>query len=391
MASNYVHILPDARFADDFISTLTALFGEQSHHQFYSKSAGPLQKVTYNAHRLSHLPADDHELQKWMESLSADTELVVHYLDARTSRCLLNSSLKARLGWVFWGADFYSSCSDQDYILPATRTIFPLPIGQRISAFAKNPVLRGIDKWYYRSVKLGQRHKLLQGVLHKLTHIYHYNSFEIDLIKKEYKTSAIQVPFMYPRFFTVSTFDQEKIRNQTEEHASNSVNVMLGNSASPYLNHLDGLKMLPTTSNLNVTLPLSYGNRAYNQLLQEKLEGIDSPALTILNDYLAAEEYYKLLSRMHLYISPSIRSIGMGNITTMLALGKSVVLFPNNPGSAYLKRCGFHVEDLHNDLSVSSFDHFANQVPQKANQELAQKLFSKEAIERNYTSIFASY
>lgn len=390
MASTFVHILPDARFADDFISTLTALFGEQSHHQFYSKSAGPLQKVIYNVHQLSQLPADDRELQKWMESLSADTELVVHYLDTRTSRCLVNSSLKARLGWVFWGADFYSSCSDQDYILPKTRAIFPLPIGQRISAFAKKPLLRGLDKWYYRSVKLGQRHKLLQGVLHKLTHIYHYNSFEIDLIKKEYKTSATQVSFMYPRFFTVSTFDQEKIRDQTDDQPVGSVNAMLGNSASPYLNHLDGLDILSAASRLKITLPLSYGNQAYNQLLQEKLKEKAGPNLTILNDYLAAEEYYNLLSRMHLYISPSIRSIGMGNITTMLALGKSVVLFPNNPGSAYLKQCGFHVEDLHYDLPVSSFEEFANQVPIKTNQDLAQKFFSKEAIERNYRSIFAS-
>jgi len=391
MASTFVHILPDARFADDFISTLTTLFGEQSHHQFFSKSTDPLKKVTYNAHRLSPLPASDSDLRKWMESLSADTELVVHYLDARTSRCLVSSSLKARLGWVFWGADFYSTCSDQDYILPKTREIFPLPIGQRVSAFAKKPLLRSFDKWYYRSIKLTKRQKLLQGVLKNLTHIYHYNSFEIDLIKKEYQTSAIQVPFMYPRFFTVSTFDQQKVNTKTHQQVSGFINILLGNSASPYLNHLDGLDMLPPASNLKVTLPLSYGNPAYNQLLQSKLDKNHGHELHILDQYLAAEEYYNLLSGMHLYYSPSIRSIGMGNITTMLALGKAVVLFPNTPGSAYLKQCGFQIEDLHQDLPVTSFEKFADQVPNTSNQDLARELFSKEAIERNYKSIFGSY
>lgn len=390
MATNFVHILPDARFADDFISALTSLFGEKSHHQFFSKSDKPLQKITYNAHKLSPLPTNDQELQRWMESFGGDTEIVVHYLDTRTSRSLVNSNLKARLGWVFWGADFYSSCNDQDYILPQTRTIFPLPIGQRNSAFAKNPLLRRIDKWYYRSVKLNQRHNLLQLVLNKMTHIYHYNSFEIDLIRKEYKTSATRVPFMYPRFFTVSTFDQKKINNLSVDQDNDTIHALLGNSASPYLNHLDGLDLLPDASGLHVTLPLSYGNPTYNQILQEKLKGQASRGTTILDQYLAAEDYYNLLSRMHLYISPSIRSIGMGNITTMLALGKSVLLFPNNPGSAYLKQCGFHIEDLHRELSVSSLERIAQQVPHTANQDLAQKLFSKEAIERNYKSIFSS-
>jgi len=325
-----------------------------------------------------------------MESLPADTELVVHYMDARTSRCLVNSSLQASLGWVFWGADFYSSCSDRDYILPETRSIFPLPIGQRFSAFAKSPILRGFDQWYYRTIKLNQRRKLLQGVLKKLTHIYHYNSFEIDLIKKEYTTSAIQVPFMYPRFFTVSTFDQQKIATTSQDSTSGTIHALLGNSASPYLNHLDGLDILPADTDITITLPLSYGNSAYNQALKSCLKKQESQTLHILGQYLAAEEYYNLLARMHLYISPSIRSIGMGNITTMLALGKSVLLFPNNPGSAYLKQCGFHIDDLHPGLSRSSFKQIANKVPNTHNQDLARELFSKDAIERNYKSIFAS-
>lgn len=391
MATSFVHILPDARFADDFISTLSSLFGEQSHHQFFSKTAGPLQKVTYNAGKLTPLPADDYEVQKWMESLSADTELVVHYLDARTGHCLLQSDLKASLGWVFWGADFYSSCDEQDYILPKTRSIFPLPIGQRVPAFAKKPILRKLDHWYYRTIKLRQRQKLLQGILRKLTHIYHYNSFEIDLIRRTYKTTANQVPFMYPRFFTVSTFDQQKVDSQSDQHSADTITILLGNSASPYLNHLDGLDLIPAEDKVHVTVPLSYGNPAYTESLHKNLKNYNGPDLSVLDQYLAAEDYYNLLSRMHLYLSPSIRSIGMGNITTMLALGKSVVLFPNNPGSAYLKECGFHIEDLHHDLSVSSLERFALQVPHTANQELAHKLFSKEAIERNYTSIFASY
>ncbi len=107
-----------------------------------------------------------------------------------------------------------------------------------------------------------------------------------------------------------------------------AVNIIVGNSATPTNHHEEVFNMLQHYANCNIRIycPLSYGNVRYGETVSELGKKIFGDKFNPILDFMDKKEYMKFLAKMDIGIFYNDRQQAMGNIYSMLKLGKKVFL-----------------------------------------------------------------
>lgn len=326
---------------------------------------------------------------KWFTKIDPDDRIIIHLLDLKTSVLIGLMGKRKKIAWVFWGSElFHNSGLDFNLQLPETKKILPNIYLDTAGRFKKIKIIKWIDALL---VKIADRIKyaIFHSAITKVDYIYHYNQYDIELLSSRTPFRGKQVNFMYPRLVDFETHFEDMNLSKPE---NDQINILVGVSSSPSNNHVDIFKMLPKSERVHVWVTMAYGGRNpyRNEVLSigEALFGNNFHPIT---HFMPKQEYLDFIVEMDLIIHGSLRSFGMGNITTQLAMSKSLCLMDNNPCSNFLLDEGFYIRRLKNNdsLTLEEILHLIKDSRFYDNAALARRRFANKYVTRNYEDIFS--
>lgn len=240
--------------------------------------------------------------------------------------------------WWAWGYDLYSpgpfgikdSFINIHSFLPLTQKQINkcYSFRERIKYFVAKKVMEIVFPYYKK--KILQRVDYFQPVL-----------------QGEFMLMKFNKGFHAHEFYTTSSnsplISCEK-RNQLNKEGS----IIIGNSASPYNNHIDVWKEIKSfiPKDRQIIVPLSYGEKKYGDTVKKVIMEDNDNAL-FLEKYIPNNEYMKLLGECSYAVYGSLRQHATGNIFNALAMGIKVFL----PKQSY-----FFKWLIKNDFTVFSIE-----------------------------------
>lgn len=244
-------------------------------------------------------------------------------------------------------------------------------------------VIWGGDLYDYRMTKFENKSKIKERLkellIPRLGNIITDNEGDYELAQKWYDARGKwHKCFMYP-----SNLYKKLPRTQISH---NSINILLGNSATSTNNHIDALKKLSCykDENIKIYCPLSYGNENYAKEIERIGEEMFGIKFISLRKFMPSNDYINFLTEIDIAIFNNNRQQAMGTIRTLLGLGKKIYLNRSTTSSKYLEKKG---------LKVFSFENFSlkTHFPEKENNiAIIKSSFSKKNLKNCLANIFCS-
>jgi len=168
---------------------------------------------------------------------------------------------------------------------------------------------------------------------------------------------------------------------------ANTINIQIGNSADPQNRHLEVLEKLSKYKdhNLKIIVPLSYGNKNYAEEVIQKGREIFGNKFEPLTDFIPFEKYLDLLGQIDIAIFNHRRQQAMGNIVTLLGLGKKVYIRNDITTWELFKKLGIEIYNIE-ALNIDLIDK--NMAIE--NKRKIKSYFSKENAKKQLENFFAS-
>ena len=246
-------------------------------------------------------------------------------------------------------------------------------------------VIWGKDLYYYKLLKKKRfyhriyeffRKKVFKRIKHIVTHVYG----DALLAKKWYQVEAQwHECFMYPNNLYSPT-------KMSKVDKNNEIYVMVGNSADPSNNHLDVFKqMLPWLNDITkVFVPLSYGDKAYAQIVDSKGAELLSDKFFPIYELMDYDKYIEFLMTIDVAIFGHKRQQAMGNITTLLGMQKKIYIRDDITSWSFFSNLGIKLFNLNNLASDNEFS-----IDDKLNNEkIIKTYFSSENLKLQLMRLF---
>ncbi|WP_309499589.1 TDP-N-acetylfucosamine:lipid II N-acetylfucosaminyltransferase [Sulfurovum sp.] len=244
--------------------------------------------------------------------------------------------------WVMWGGDLYS------HVL-SSKTI-----GNAFGRHRKKTVIRrivGLITYIKGDYELAQKWYGAQGEYYEC--------------------------FMYPSNL------YKEYGMKPKEHST--ITIQVGNSADPTNNHIEVFNKLEKYKykDIKIIVPLSYGNQDYAKEVIEQGKKIFGVKLVPLTEFIPFDKYLDILSNIDIAIFNHNRQQAMGNIITLLGLGKKVYMRHDITPWKMFEDTGINVFDVSNvKIDLLSED------TKKQNQQKVKEYFSKENYLRQLDKLF---
>jgi len=332
MQNKILHIMVLDKFLPPFIDFIIKHFDSRSH-----------QFVFIGKPRYDYGLTKDHPIE-WISGKSkyfilisamySAEKIILHGLwSERILQMLyLQPWLLKKCYWVMWGGDFY----------------FP------------------------------EKHSWIKKqVIKRMGHFITYIKGDYELVQKWYGAKgAYHECFMYPS----NLYKEYDIK--PKEHST--INIQLGNSADPTNNHIEIFQNLTKCKDVNIQIftPLSYGNEAYAKMVILKGKEHFGEKFIPLTEFMPLEKYLEFLSDIDIAIFAHKRQQAMGNIITLLGLGKKVYMRSDITPWELFKNIDVKVYDVEN-INVDTINDDVKQ----HNQNRIKEHFSKENYLRQLSQL----
>ena len=326
-----IHILTRDKFANGYIRFMILQFKELDHVFFTRKDATGLYKIVPPA------GCELHEIDGIREIVSKDEYLemcqkaeklvisgVFGICDIDGLQGLIEKKMLHKTYFHFWGGDFYCYRERQD---------------------STNSFVRRFLLFYAFREAAGL----------------------IFLIDGEYEKFKTITGISNRHFVAPMPGDPDKrvdfaaLRNQFIKN-DDVVNIIVGNSATPTNHHEEVFYMLQHYANCNIKIysPLSYGNVKYGETISELGNKMFGDKFKPIFDFMDIDEYLKFLTKMDIGIFYNDRQQAMGNISSLLKLGKKLFLRTKTSMWANFLNKGYKVYDagVLGDLSFEELTFF---------------------------------
>lgn len=324
----------DKKFVLPFIDFVGEYF-DRGEHRFIVHGGAQVDDMPQD-NGIIHYPSLLKSALPVMAEIRAARKVILHGLFSSHLLYLLMLQpwLLKKCYWTIWGGDLYIHQTDaQDW------------------RHIKN-------EWCRRFV--------ISRLGHFVTHIHG----DYELARKWYGARGQwHECFMYPS----NLYREYPITPKPHE----GINILLGNSATPSNNHLDALEKLRpfADENIRIYCPLSYGDAAYGDQIATAGRVIFGEKFIPLHDFMPFDKYLELLAVIDIAVFNHNRQQGMGNITTLLGLGKKVFIRNTITTWGALQGLGVDIFDAKKiDIQPLS------PISVIKNQELVKNYFSPEAL-----------
>lgn len=261
--------------------------------------------------------------------------VVLHSLHSQVAVLLaMNPWLPKKCYWMIWGGDLYR------YQRPA--------VG-----------LRG------RLVEMSRR-----LTIRRLGNLVTYVPGDVELARGWYGARGRHIEcLMYPSNLYKAL--------QVPERRAAKRTLLVGNSATPSNRHeyVFGLLSSLRLEGWRIVVPLSYGETAYADKISSLGLKLFGERFEPLREFLPLEQYLKLLSEVDIGVFAHDRQQGMGNIITLLGMGKTIYMDPEVSSFELLAGKGIEVKSVH-DLTLTTLSpEIARQ-----NERAVSDYFSRERL-----------
>lgn len=165
----------------------------------------------------------------------------------------------------------------------------------------------------------------------------------------------------------------------------NKVTLLIGNSADPSNNHDEIFYHLSQIKDHNIKLvcPLSYGDSDYALKVAQTGKKLFGDAFNPILDFIPFNDYLTMLSEIDIAVFAHKRQQGMGNIITLLGLGKKVYLREDVTSCDTFAELGIRVFAI-DDLNLTPID---SEVSNK-NMQIIRDNFTDAVLVKGWKSIF---
>jgi len=328
-----LHIMTLDKFLPPFIKFVEQYF-DTSEHKFVFINNEEYKFGLQKNVAIEFLNTDE-ELQKVFEYMKNATKIILHGLwRPRIEIFLLqNQELLKKSYWVMWGGDFY----------------FPKKQTQ-------------------------EKHQLIQ----KMGYLVTGTLGEIEYVRKHYNATGKHIE----AFVYISNLYKE-ISSSSKQ--SKTINILIGNSANPTNHHKEILDKLIKYKDKDIALhmPLSYGDFNYAEEIMQYAYQQFGTKFHPITDFMGIDEYNALLSTIDIALFNHNRQQGMGNIITLLGLGKKVYM-----RSDVTTWQMFHSNDIVlYDVKDITLDLISDKTSLK-NQKNVRALFSAKNFKKQLTKLF---
>lgn len=204
---------------------------------------------------------------------------------------------------------------------------------------------------------------------------------DYELAKKWYGAKGKHhYSFMYPSNLYKDIEISHEINNR-------KLYIQVGNSADSSNNHIEILNKLKALgrNDFQIIVPLSYGEKEYAKKVIKVGTKMFGENFTPLEDFIPLNEYLNLLSEIDIAIFNHDRQQALGNITTLIGLGKTIYMKSDITSTQFLRSMGiqlFDVENIVEDLPVLSENAI------QKNRNIIKSRFSEEELVKDLKKIF---
>ena len=267
--------------------------------------------------------------------LNSSRKIIIHGLWSQVFNMILfvQPWLLQKSYWVMWGGDFY---------------------------FPKK------QSWIKRQV------------IKNMKHFITYLKGDYELVQQWYGAKGkYHECFMYPS----NLFKEYDIK----ERENNGINIQVGNSADPTNNHLKILEKLfqYKEEDIRIYVPLSYGDQDYANAVVKKGKELFGDKFIPMTEFIPFEKYLEFLGEVRIAVFAHDRQQAMGNIITLLGLGKKVYLNSNTVQWNFFTKHQIEVYDV-NEITLKQLDILS----EHKNKKKIQQLFSTETLVLGLKEIF---
>ena len=162
-------------------------------------------------------------------------------------------------------------------------------------------------------------------VIKRIKHFITYLKGDFEYVKKWYGAKGeYHECFMYPSNLYKQNNLKEKTNNPT-------LNIQVGNSANPTNNHVEVFKILLKYKNKDIKIytPLAYGDKNYANSVISTGKKLFGDKFIPITKFIPMNEYLNFLGDIDIAIFAHKRQQAMGNIITLLGLGKKIYIRNN--------------------------------------------------------------
>jgi len=187
--------------------------------------------------------------------------------------------------WVIWGADLYNH------------------------RFAHHDLMWQVKEFSRRIV------------IKRIGHLITYVEGDADLARQWYGARGQHHEcLMYPS----NLYKDYEVPAKTDS----TTRIQIGNSADPGNEHFEMLKMLEVYKNEDIRIyaPLNYGPEEHARKVAQAGSKMFGSKFVAITEFMPLEDYIEFLGRIDIAIFNHRRQQAMGNIITLLGLGKKVFL-----------------------------------------------------------------
>ncbi len=352
-----IHLFDDEKFVDTTINKFEKLAAGKNRYLVFSNSQ--ILKYPKRLDKIEILTDKWYKLD--FNSIFKDCDLlVIHYLTPLKSYILKKTPKNVKVLWIAWGGDAYTNFKKFPAFEAETKKI----VTESFKIKIRNTFLYDIYFMLKYGVKVLNKEK---KALSKIDYVATVLPPEFELIKKEFSLNAEYVKFSYDSLNYI--LKSKLVFNLGE-------NILIGNSATAYNNHLDIFKKIK--SNNKLIVPLNYGDKAYRDIICNEGFKIYGSNFKPIFDFLEFNEYEALVRSCNSMVMYHIRQQGLGNILLGLFIGIRVYLNTKSVTYEYLTRIGFLIFNLDDHIEFLGIE--LKEPEKRINNQLVKEYWGEDKI-----------
>lgn len=363
MSYRLLHIMPDEKVIDTFVSLMEEVYPGESLFAVYGKSPEP-QRVQPSPN-VVYFRLGSRAFRHFLRNTSSFSRVILHSVD--TQRDLLALRHPDITG-LFWGADLYESLLAHKgfKIYIDEEAVWRVRAG-KIPIFLYKAAIAVRDNVYYRRER---------SLLNRLSRLG-AQSCDRELFYQyfpQYHFKTLTPGFTY--------YPIEKMIDPTQmDSVCSGSNIWVNNSPAPNGNHVSVYQLLSSfTSNFKVITPLSYGDPRFMRYFEEQGRALLGDRFVPLLEFLPHDQYYSLFLSANSFIFGHLRQCGYGNVLVSLYFGAKCFFYKKNPLFEELKRRSFVVFSIEDDLTETFAMTPLPELERKHNRETVMRSCAREVV-----------
>lgn len=179
------------------------------------------------------------------------------------------------------------------------------------------------------------------------------------------------------------------------QRVKTAVQIQIGNSATETNNHIKILNLLAQfkEDNIELYVPLSYGNRNYAEKVKVYGKEIFGHKFIPITEFMTLEKYNSFMGGMDIAIYAMTRQQALGNISTSMIGGSKVYLQTNGMLWKYFTETMKCTVTGINEIRKMTFEEFIAYPEEKKlnNREIINKFYSRERAVSQWEDIYAAF